>query len=215
MKLKLLKDLAMGKHVYFERKYDAENARRLIEDATGQKATLQKSTKGWYACIDKAYLTKDGAAVSKGSIVYSASSAYEVAEYDVSGESATVRLRPIYAPDPEKDKDVREGIVWYCGSDAPNIREKIKAGYRFGNDIDGRNFIDMGDFVYIEKHQTYYKVVQIEKELHITKSISSHCRNLQCVEIVGDELRVIHSINQRNRYYQLSEFYSRPLTKAD
>lgn len=38
---------------------------------------------------------------------------------------------------------------------------------------------------------------------------------MQCVEIVGDELRVIHDINQRNRYYQLSEFYSRPMTKAE
>lgn len=207
----------MGKHVYFERKYDAENTRRMLEEVIGQKVTLKKSSKGWYADIDKAYLTKDGTAVSKGSIVYSESSAYEVAEYDVSGESATVRLRPIYATEPDKNKDVREGIIWYCSSDISKdeIKEKIKVGCRFHNDIDGRNFIDTGDFVYIERHQTYYKVVQIEKELHITKSISSHCRNLQCVEIVGDELRVIHSINQRNRYYQLSEFYSRPLTKME
>lgn len=207
----------MGKHVYFDRKYDAENARRLMEEATGQKATLQKSSKGWYAYIDKAYLTKDGAAVSKGSIVYSANSVYEIAEYDVSGESATVRLRPIHATEPDKDKDVREGIVWYCGSDISKdeIKEKIKVGCRFHNDIDGRNFIDTGDFVYIERHQSYYKVVQIEKELHITKSISSYCRNLQCVEIVGDELRAIHDINQRNGYYQLSAFYSRPMTKAE
>lgn len=36
-------DQIMGKNVYFDRKYDAENARRLMEEATGQKATLQKS----------------------------------------------------------------------------------------------------------------------------------------------------------------------------
>lgn len=207
----------MSRHVYFERKYDAENTRRMIEEATGQKAALKRTAKGWYCDIDKAYLTKDGASVGKGSIVYTANGVYEVADCDMSGEYAAVRIRPCET-EPDKDKDVRDGILWYCGSDTQNIMEMIESRHRFSNEVDGRSCINPSrDYIYIECRQTCYKVKTMMRGFQLSPCEDQYEKLtvLQGIEIVGDELRPINNIAERQKSFPLSEFYARPLTKME
>lgn len=206
----------MEKRVYFDRKYDAETTRRMMEEVSGQRVELLQNHKGWYCAVDKDYLTKDGAVAAVGSVVYSLDGEYEIVEYNADGGIATIRVRPLYGTDGDKDKDVREGIVWYFDGSLKELRTLIHSDYEFEISIDGRRTIEEGDFLLLEtaSNTIRYKVKRDAERLKL-KRVTECPMSLQHVEIVGNEIRTIPDIYHRRRGHYLKDFYSRPLTKRE
>lgn len=205
------------KKLYFDRKRDAADVGQMLEKTTGERTKLVKTRKGWYCdnSINRFYLTKDGVTVESGFVVYTPQNkAFEIAERIVKSDGVYVHLRPITSEESDRNKDVRDGILWYVkDSDAlKSIRTK-----RFRNNIDGRDLAKHGDVVFVEATNRFYRIKREGKYKYVVESMDvleqyETVSKMQCVEVIDDELRVINDFEFRRGKHPLCSLYSRPLT---